>query len=358
MSARFSPHRLARWLWSSRALLPRLVRTALVPPALLYRAVMMGRAAAYRLGWLPVRTLPRPAVSVGNLAIGGSGKTPLAAWIAAQCARRGRRPGILLRGYGGDEHLVHQRLVPEAVVVPDPDRVAGAVRAVASGADVLVLDDAYQRLDVARELNIAAVSAENARTVAWPLPAGPWREGWDALGRADLIVVTRKRASREEGARLAAQLRQRWPGIPVAVAHLALEHLEELHTGRRHGLAQLAGKRVLVAAGIADPASLAVQVRASGATVQLVAYQDHHSYPERDVEQLVQALADADYVVVTEKDAVKLRRRWPEGAREPLVASLSVRWEGNGEAVERALDALLARAPARGPHTGGPSPNP
>ncbi|MGH7676035.1 MAG: tetraacyldisaccharide 4'-kinase [Gemmatimonadales bacterium] len=353
MSAALSPHRVARWLWSSRAPFPRLVRAALVPPALVYRGVMAARAAAYRRGWLAVRTLPRPTVSVGNLAVGGSGKTPLAAWIAAQCARRGRRPGILLRGWGGDEHLVHERLVPEAVVVPDPDRVAGAARAVAAGADVLVLDDAYQRLDVARQLNIAAVSAEHERSVPWPLPAGPWREGWGALGRADLIVVTRKRASREEGAHLAARLRERWPGIPVAVAHLALEHLEELHTGRRHGLRTLAGKRVLVAAGIADPASLAVQVRASGATVQLVAYQDHHSYPERDVQRLVQAQADADYVVVTEKDAVKLRRRWPDGAREPLVASLGVRWEGNGEAVERALDALLASAPASGPQPKG-----
>ncbi|MGH7645617.1 MAG: tetraacyldisaccharide 4'-kinase, partial [Gemmatimonadales bacterium] len=113
MSLRLAPHRLARWLWSSRGPLPRLARAALVPPALLYRGVMMVRAAAYRRGWLAVRTLPCPAVSVGNLAVGGSGKTPLAAWIAAQCARRGRRPGILLRGYGGDEHLVHQRLVPE-----------------------------------------------------------------------------------------------------------------------------------------------------------------------------------------------------------------------------------------------------
>jgi len=353
VSPRFSPHRLVRWLWSSRTPLPRVVRAALVPPALLYRGVTMARAAAYRYGWLAARTLPCPTVSVGNLAVGGSGKTPLAAWVAAQCARRGRRPGILLRGYGGDEHLVHQRLVPEAVVVPDPDRVAGAARAVAAGADVLVLDDAYQRLDVARQLNIAAVSAEHARSVPWPLPAGPWREGWGALGRADLIVVTRKRASREEGARLAAGLRRRWPGIPVAVAQLAVEHFEELYSGRRHPLPALAGKRVLVAAGIADPASLAVQVRASGAEVQLVAYQDHHPYPERDVRRLVQALADADYVVVTEKDAVKLRRRWPEGAREPLVASLEVRWEGNGEAVQRALDALLARAPASGPRTEG-----
>jgi tetraacyldisaccharide-1-P 4'-kinase len=93
-------------------------------------------------------------------------------------------------------------------------------------------------------------------------------------------------------------------------------------------------------AGIADPESYAVQVRASGASVQLVAYQDHHPYDEDDLARLVRAQAAADYVVVTEKDAVKLRHRWPADAREPLVAVLAVRWEHNGEAIVQALDAL------------------
>src|SRR5205085_666480 len=102
--------------------------------------------------------------------------------------------------------------VPEARVVANPDRVAGAERAVSEGAQVLVLDDAYQRLDVHRDLNIAVVSAETTRAVAWPLPAGPWREGLGALDRADAIVVTRKRATREAAAKLAADLRQRITG--------------------------------------------------------------------------------------------------------------------------------------------------
>src|SRR5207248_5801426 len=97
-----------------------------------------------------------------------------------------------LRGYGGDEPLVHRRLVPEAVVVANPDRVAGAAAARAAGARVLVLDDAYQLLGVARDVNVAVVSAESWAGSPWPLPAGPWRERWEALHRADLIVVTRK----------------------------------------------------------------------------------------------------------------------------------------------------------------------
>src|SRR5437879_3605523 len=149
-------------------------------------------------------------------------KTPLAAWIARRYAGRGRVPGILLRGYGGDEPLVHRRLAPDAVVVADPNRVAGAERARAAGADILVLDDAFQLLSVARDLNIAVVSAESIAGSPWPLPAGPWRERWDALARADVIVVTRKRVPAAVADRLPARRGQRTAGSATCVAHLAV----------------------------------------------------------------------------------------------------------------------------------------
>ncbi len=305
------------------------------------------RAAAYRAGWRRVEPLPLPAVAVGNLSVGGTGKTPLAAWIARYYADRGRRPGILLRGYGGDEPQVHERLVPEAVVVANPDRAAGARMAQARGADILVLDDAYQLLRVARDLNVAVVSAESVGMSVWPLPAGPWREGSDALDRADLIVVTRKRAQPDAAEALAAWLGRPRPGgrgrgAPLCIAHLALSHLEGMRSGTRHEPDSLGGRRVVAAAGIADPESFGAQLRAVGATVQLQAYQDHHRYGPADLRRLVRAAAGSDYVVVTEKDAVKLRGRWPEEAPEPLVAVLAVRWERNGRALEQALDALVS----------------
>jgi tetraacyldisaccharide 4'-kinase len=341
-----SSQRWAQWLWWSGAPPARAARGVLLPFAFLYRTVMSVRASAYRRGWLRQRPLPLPAVAIGNLAVGGAGKTPLAAWTAAFFARRGVKPGIVLRGYrGGDEQVVHQRLVPDAVVVADPDRLAGGERARAAGARVLVLDDAYQRLNVARDVNVAVVSTESAppRHVAWPLPAGPWREDWSALGRADVIVVTRRRAAVAESRSLAGRIAARWPQAVVASVHLALESLAGLRSGQRVELSALARKRVLVAAGIADPVSFAAQVRAFGATVQLSAYQDHHAYPPGDVARLAQAAKDADYVVVTEKDAVKLRHRWPADAPEPLVAHLVVRWELNGDAVERVLEGVLKR---------------
>src|SRR5205814_10428272 len=96
--------------------------------------------------------------------------------------------------------------------------LAGAEKARAQGARVLVLDDAYQRLNVARDVNVAVVSTESAppRHVAWPLPAGPWREDWSALGRADVIVVTRRRAAGAESRALAGRIAARWPSAVVA----------------------------------------------------------------------------------------------------------------------------------------------
>src|SRR3989442_1002367 len=127
--------------------------------------------------------------------------------MAHYTRQRGRTPAILLRGYSADEPLVHRRLVPDGIVVPDPDRLAGARRAVERGADVLVLDDAYQLLGVARDLNIVLVSAESDRASRWPLPAGPWREGWEALGRPTRRPVALRAHEHDER-----------PGVALAAA--------------------------------------------------------------------------------------------------------------------------------------------
>ncbi|HVH10072.1 MAG TPA: tetraacyldisaccharide 4'-kinase [Gemmatimonadales bacterium] len=330
--------KLVGWLWGASGL-ARLVRLPLLPLAGAYWVGMRVRTVRADAGG--IAQLPLPAIAVGNLSVGGTGKTPLAAWIARYCAARGWRPGILLRGYGGDEPLVHRRLVPEAVVVANPDRVAGAMAARAAGARILVLDDAYQLLGVARDVNIAVVSAESTHGSPWPLPAGPWRERWGALARATVIVVTRKDSPAPVAAALAERLARRRPTAPVAIAALILERLEGMRSGAPRELAVLRGHDVVAAAGIAHPESFAAQLRAAGAQVQLLAYQDHHAYHTDDVRRLVRAAATGGYVVVTEKDAVKLRELWPADAREPLVAVLGVQWEANGRAVEQAVDGLL-----------------
>jgi tetraacyldisaccharide 4'-kinase len=329
-----------RWLWTSRRPDARLARLALLPVSGLWRLAMDSRLMAYRRGWIAVRDLPLPSVAVGNLTVGGSGKTPIATWAARHYVTRGLKPGILLRGYGDDETLFHRHAVPEAVVVADADRAAGAERALANGAQVLVLDDAYQRLDVHRDLNLLVMSAETTRAVRWPLPAGPWREGWSALDRADAVVVTRKRATPEAAASLAAEVARRVRG-PVAVAHLGLGTLEGLVSGLRRPAESLAGKRVVAASGIADPDAFVAQTKATGAAVQVATWKDHHDYRPEDVAWLAHAARRADHVVITQKDAVKLRDRWPAAAPEPLVALLDLRWEAGEDAIVAALDAVV-----------------
>ena len=337
-------HRIIRWLWTSRRVDARLARVALLPLSLAYRGVMAFRTLAYRRRWFAVRELPLPSVAVGNLTVGGSGKTPVAIWIARHYAARGLVPGILLRGYGsGDETLVHARAVPSGAVVANPDRVAGAQLAEAKGAQVLVLDDAFQRLDVLRDFNVLVVSAEATRAVHWTLPAGPWREGWKAISRADAVVVTRKRASAEAAAALAAEL-ERQVAVPVAVAHLGLTALEGMVSSRRYPAALIAGKRVVAAAAIGDPDAFVGQVKLAGAAVQVATWKDHHAYQDADVAWLAGAARKADHVVITEKDAVKLRDRWPAGAPEPLVAVLDLAWERGGEAFIAGLDAVVTSA--------------
>src|SRR5450755_3424313 len=103
-------HRMIRWLWTSRGAAARVARLALLPASLLWHTAMTARRWGYGRGWLATRQLPLPAVAIGNLSVGGSGKTPLAAWIAAHYAGRGIRPAVLLRGVGGEWAVVHREL--------------------------------------------------------------------------------------------------------------------------------------------------------------------------------------------------------------------------------------------------------
>jgi tetraacyldisaccharide 4'-kinase len=333
-------HRFVRWLWTSRRFDARAVRALLIPASLLYDLTMRCRSLMYRRGWLKSHDLPLPSIAVGNLTVGGSGKTPIAAWIAARFAGQGIRPAILLRGVGGDEVLVHRAAVPEAVVVANPDRSAGAVEAAAAGAEVLVLDDAFQRLDVRRDLNLCVVSAETSRAVHWSLPAGPWREQWAAIDRADAVVVTRKRADLEVAMAVAARVRQRVRG-PVAVVRLDLALLEGLVSGRGYPMSALDGRRVVVACAIADPAAFVSQVKRTGAQVQVATWKDHHAYRDEDLAWLAHAARRADHVVITAKDAVKLRDRWPASVPEPLVAQLALTFESGEAELCDAIDALV-----------------
>ena len=340
MARRGDTHRLLRWLWTSRRPEARLARLALLPASTIYRGAMAARAAGYRRGWLPVRDLPVASISVGNLTLGGSGKSTIATWVARHYVARGLRPALILPGGSPADILVQQHAVPSAVVLGGPDPVAAVEQGVTQGAQVVVLDDAYQRLDVHRDLNLAVVAAETARAVRWVLPAGPWREGWRALARADGVIVTRKRAPLDTAQAVVGEIERTVQG-PVALAYLGLRHLEGLVSGARQPASVLAGKRVVAASGIADPDAFVAQTKATGAAVQVATWKDQPEYRDEDVAWLAHAARRADHVVITEKDAVKLRDRWPNRVPEPLVAVLELAWEGGGDLIAAALDAVV-----------------
>jgi tetraacyldisaccharide 4'-kinase len=252
------------------------------------------------------------------------------------------RPGILLRGYGGDEGSVHRKLAPEAIVVETPNRIAGAFRAVAEGAEVIVLDDAYQRLDIERDLNILVLSAESRGLPRWTLPAGPWREGWNALGRADLMIVSRKSSSHSDAAAFLERVRRATKTCPTALARLEITGFHGMQSGRMVAVSEIRGASVVAAAGIADPDSFAIQCEKLGADVRPILWRDHQKLSDNDLMALASEGRNAEFTIVTEKDACKMRGRWPGGYDEPLVADLDLIWEAGGDAVEAALDATVA----------------
>jgi len=333
---------IARWLWGGHSFSARLARFALVPPSLVFRGLAAARTGAYRRRLLRCESARVPTIAVGNLTVGGSGKTPIAAWIAQYYSGFGLKPGIVLRGYGGDEGAVHRKLVSGAVVIENPDRLRGASQAVSGGAEVIVLDDAYQRLDIERDLNIAVVSAESGKAPQWTLPAGPWREGWRALRRADLVIVTRKRATVATADAMVRRVKQEVGDCPVAVVRLGITCFHGLLSGAWLDAAEIDGTNVVAAAGIADPDSFAGQCRALGATVRLVPWNDHQRLTDRDLRELAFLGRKADFVIVTEKDAVKMRERWPESCDEPIVAELDLSFERGGVIVRDALNAVVA----------------
>lgn len=333
---------IARRLWGSRSLLARTARAALIPPSILYRGAVAARAEAYRFHLLRQGSTSAPTVAVGNLSVGGTGKTPIASWFAQYYHSQGKKPGIVLRGYGGDEGEVHRRLVPAAVVVENPDRLGGAATALDRGAEVIVLDDAFQRLDIKRDLNVVVLSAESSGDPEWTIPAGPWREGWGALRRADLLVVTRKIAPLSAAMDMLRRTSSMLGERATAVARLAVSGFYRLQSGDFVAPSALEGARVLVAAGVGDPDSFAAQCYKMGATIKRVSWRDHQRITDRDLNELVNLGCDADLTIVTEKDASKMRGRWPEGSEEPIVAALEVIWEVGVDTVQAALDSVVA----------------
>jgi tetraacyldisaccharide 4'-kinase len=332
-------------VWESASLPARAARAALIPASWVYGAIVAVRNAAFDRGIFRSNPLPLPSISVGNLTVGGTGKTPVSAFIAARLAEMGMKPAIVMRGYGGDEPLVHARLNPGIPVFAAADRVRGALDARAAGRDVVVLDDAFQHRRAKRDADVVLLSADLAGPVR-QLPAGPWREPLESLARASLIIVTRKGASPVRARELLAHARPFAPAAGGAIVHLAASELVEWMSGNVLYPKALHGKKVLAAAAIGDPRAFAAQLRHAGALVDLAAERDHHAYSAADAARLARRAGASELVVCTLKDAVKLGPVWPREAPPLWYVSQRVVLESGGAELDRILASLVSRTPA------------
>jgi tetraacyldisaccharide 4'-kinase len=283
--------------------------------------------------------------------VGGTGKTPFAAYLAAELLRRAK-PAIALRGYGSDEIEVHRRLNPDVPVFVNPDRSAAVREAKSYGADVVVLDDAFQHRRIARNADVVLLSAEQVLRPRRLLPAGPWREQLTGAKRADLLVITRKSASIVEAEHAMAIVRAEVPGVPIATVSLAPKALVAVGDDTPDGrpltlpLERLHGTSVLAIAAIGEPELFKRQLELLGATVVLEAHRDHHSFSDADIRDATIRVPSDGLAVCTLKDAVKLAGRWPGPSRLWYVSQQLVVDQGVEE-VSRLLERVIdARASA------------
>ena len=341
-----------------------LARAGLASASMIYRAGVAARNAWFDVVRRASVRVDVPVISIGNITTGGSGKTPMAALVAARLAQRGCRVGILMRGYMrrrgapegprrsdaaavpiSDEAEVLRRLCPGARVVIDADRVAGARRARAEGGDVLVMDDGFQHRRLRRDLDIVLVDATNPLGYGHMLPRGLLREPPRAMRRADVIVITRSDAlSADECDELAGQLSTWSRGRPILRARHEVTGWVDVQ-GRRLDQVDAAAMRALIFAGIANFAGFVTTVERMGVEA-LAAYEfpDHHAYTAGEIEELAETARalEANAVLTTEKDAVKLIGRWPEDAATAL---MTPRVEMAMSAADSAtLDAALTAA--------------
>ncbi len=344
----------------------RLLFPALVAAEGAFRLGAAVRGALYDRGVLRAERAAAPVVSIGNLAVGGAGKTPAAIAVARRLAARGRRVAILSRGYGasrsdarivsdgerilldadegGDEPVLVARRLPGVRVLCGPRRAELARTAVeALGADALLLDDGFQHRALARDLDVVVLDAATPFGNGHLLPAGPNREPRSALRRAGLVWLSRvDQAAPGAVDALRALAREATGKEPVESRHAAVDVVDGT-LERSLGVGAIRGRRVLLLAGVARPAAFRRTVEGLGAEIASEAvFRDHHRFAPGELEDVLRAAdaAGCEHVVTTEKDAVRLDRVRAANRRMCAVR-IEAEVVGGGEVLEAALDAAL-----------------
>lgn len=340
---------LARHAWAGETPSGRALRAALVPVAVAYGAVTALRNRLYDTGWLPAQRVPAQVLSVGNIAVGGTGKTPTALWLAERLAARGRCVGIVARGYrkqrrgvvvvgdgervlvsaeeGGDEAVLLARRFAGPVVTGERRTEAATAACARFGLDTVVLDDGFQHRALARDADLVLV---DGAADAWVLPAGPLREPAAALARARALLAVDAVSPPPVGVPLFhGRLRP-----TTLVRALGTTWVEE-------PLDALRGRAVVAVAGVARPERFVATLAGIGVVVRrLLRFPDHHAYAPADIAAIAAAAGEGP-VVTTEKDLVKLERFATLGGLVALRVTLEV---DDGEALVSLLAGHQERA--------------
>ena len=311
-----------------------MISNLILPPlSLLYRAITQTRLTAYEKGLFHVTKLDVPVISVGNLTTGGTGKTPVVEWICRVLAAGERRVCVLTRGYGrinpdtrvvvsdgsrvlataaeaGDEPLLlAQNLSGIAAVISDADRAgAGKWAKEELDADVCVLDDGFQHLRVARDLDLLVIDATNPWGGGRLLPFGRLREPRSGAERADCIVVTRA-DNQQDLDSLKKEIRRFNQECPIFMSRMKVSSISRLGSDFEEVTASLL-QPVAAFCGVGNPQSFFDQVRRAGFDpVFSQALTDHHWYDQTDIDSLCRKSRQmgAQNLITTAKDAVKLQ---------------------------------------------------
>ncbi len=286
----------------------RLLGGLLAPAERMFRLAVAARNRWYDRR--PPDMAPIPVVSVGNLTVGGTGKTPVIRWLWDWFARRGSRAAVVTRGYGEDEVALYRRWFGHDAVLAGSDRIAGIGAAWRDGYDLALLDDGFQHRRAQRAADILLVAAEDPWRVRM-LPSGPYREPLTATRRATHILVTRRTSERSAVDEWVARLSRIAPDVSCSRI--------EMRMGGWHDLAGFPAEPpvgdVLAVCSIARPEAFAAGLSEMlpGSDVHLAAFPDHHRFGRRDIAALSRR-RDGRTVVCTAKDAPKLAA-FPDFAR-------------------------------------------
>ena len=323
----------------------------LSPIAALYGAAVRLRGWSYTAGVLPTARLRSSVISVGNLTMGGTGKTPTTIALGKLLLDSGRRVSVLLRGYkgdhgggpllvsdgrrihstaseAGDEALVIARNLPRALVAVARKRAeAGVWLEKRFGVDIHLLDDGFQHLQLYRDLNLLVVDVTNPFGGGL-LPQGRLREPLDAICRADAVILSRTEVGHSYD-ELIDEVRRYKPGIPCLLARQKLVSLRKLGEEEELPLESLSGLGVIAFAGIANPAQFLTTLGQAGIRVtQSFSFPDHHHYRAQDYQRLVRECdkLNVTALITTEKDAEKLSAA-EFGPREVFTAKVAFEFD-------------------------------